>query len=39
VEALQAVRAAVSAEDADALLTIFSRARAAREQWMKTQDV
>jgi prephenate dehydrogenase len=38
VVALQAVRAAVSAEDADALLTIFSRARAAREHWLKTQD-
>ena len=39
VDALQAVRAAVSGEDAEALLKIFSRARAAREHWMKTQDV
>jgi prephenate dehydrogenase len=36
--ALQALRNAVSAEDAEALLTIFSRARAARELWMKQQD-
>ena len=36
--ALQALRSAVSAEDADALLAIFSRARAAREHWMKQQD-
>jgi prephenate dehydrogenase len=38
-EALQAVHAAISAQDAAALLKIFSRARAAREHWMKTQDV
>jgi prephenate dehydrogenase len=38
VAALQALRSAVSAEDADALLDIFSRARAARERWIKTQD-
>jgi len=37
--ALQTLRAAVSVEDAVALLEIFSRARAARENWMKTQDV
>lgn len=36
---LQNVRAAVAAGDAGALLDIFSRARAAREHWMKTQDV
>jgi len=36
--ALQALRSAVSAEDAAALLAIFSRARAAREHWMKQQD-
>jgi prephenate dehydrogenase len=36
--ALQALRNAVSAEDAEALLAIFSRARAAREYWMKQQD-
>jgi len=39
VEALQAMRAAVSAEDAETLLKLFARARAAREHWMKTQDV
>ncbi|KAB2321451.1 prephenate dehydrogenase/arogenate dehydrogenase family protein [Betaproteobacteria bacterium SCN1] len=39
VEALQAIRAAVSAEDAETLLKLFARARAAREHWMKTQDV
>jgi len=38
VAALQALRSAVSAEDADALQDIFSRARAARERWIKTQD-
>ena len=37
-QALQAVRDAVSAEDGEALLTIFSRARRAREDWMKKQD-
>lgn len=36
---LQALRSAVSADDAEALLAIFSRARAAREHWLKTQDV
>ena len=36
--ALQALRSAVSAEDAAALLAIFSRARVAREHWMKQQD-
>jgi len=36
--ALQALRSMVSADDADALLAIFSRARAAREHWMKQQD-
>jgi prephenate dehydrogenase len=36
--ALQALRNAVSAGDAEALLAIFSRARAARELWMKQQD-
>jgi prephenate dehydrogenase len=38
VAALQGLRNAVSAEDADALLAIFSRARVAREHWMKQQD-
>ncbi len=38
LQALQAVQAAVSAEDADALLAIFARARAARERWMQNQD-
>jgi prephenate dehydrogenase len=38
VAALQGLRSAVSAEDAAALLAIFSRARAAREHWMKQQD-
>jgi prephenate dehydrogenase len=38
VDALQVLRQAVAAEDAAALLEIFSRARAAREHWMKTQD-
>ena len=37
--ALQALRQTVAGEDAEALLTIFSRARAAREHWMKIQDV
>jgi len=36
---LQVLRSAVSADDAEALLAIFSRARAAREHWLKTQDV
>ena len=38
LDALQTLRQAVDAQDADALLKIFSRARAAREHWMKTQD-
>jgi len=33
VAALQGLRSAVSADDADALLDIFSRARAARNNW------
>jgi prephenate dehydrogenase len=37
--ALQAMRQAVAEEDAEALLDMFLRARAARENWMKTQDV
>ena len=36
--ALQALRQAVDAEDADALLKMFSRARDARENWIVTQD-
>lgn len=39
LDALQTLRQAVDAGDADALLKIFSRARAAREHWLKTQDV
>ena len=39
LSALQALRQSVAAGDADALLEMFSRARAARENWMKTQDV
>ena len=35
---LQALRQAVDMQDADALLKIFSRARSARENWLKTQD-
>ncbi len=38
LDALQTLRQAVSDADAAALLGIFSRARAAREHWMKTQD-
>ena len=38
VAALQALRGTVSAADAEALLAIFSRARAAREHWTKQQD-
>jgi len=38
VAALQGLRNAVSAEDADALQAIFSRARAARERWINSQD-
>jgi prephenate dehydrogenase len=33
------MREAVAGEDAEALLDMFLRARAARENWMKTQDV
>lgn len=35
--ALQTLRAAVSKDDAAALLEMFSRARTARESWLKTQ--
>ncbi|HMM47917.1 MAG TPA: prephenate dehydrogenase/arogenate dehydrogenase family protein [Thiobacillaceae bacterium] len=38
VEALQSLRGTVAQADADALLKRFSRARAARENWMKSQD-
>ena len=38
IAALQALRQAVDAEDADALLKMFSRARNARENWIVTQD-
>jgi prephenate dehydrogenase len=38
LDALRTLRQAVSAEDGAALLEIFSRARAARAHWMKTQD-
>lgn len=38
MQALQAVRAAVSTQDAEALSEIFARARAARERWTKNQD-
>ncbi len=37
--ALQTMRQTVAEEDAGALLDMFLRARAARENWMKTQDV
>jgi len=37
--ALQTLRAAVSVEDAVALLEIFSRARAARENWLANQSI
>jgi prephenate dehydrogenase len=39
VAALQSLRQAVAGEDANALLALFSRARSAREHWIKTQDV
>jgi prephenate dehydrogenase len=39
LDALQTLRQSIAGEDAVALLEIFSRARAAREHWMKTQDV
>lgn len=38
LDALQSLRQAIEAGDADALLKIFSRARAAREHWINTQD-
>jgi len=34
--ALQSLRTAISAEDAAALLAVFSRARATREHWLAT---
>ncbi|ODU01068.1 MAG: prephenate dehydrogenase [Thiobacillus sp. SCN 63-1177] len=37
--ALQTLRQTVASEDADALLKLFSRARNARENWMKKQDL
>jgi prephenate dehydrogenase len=37
--ALETLRDAVSTEDAATLLEMFTRARAAREHWLKTQDV
>lgn len=39
LDALQTLRAAVDARDGRTLHEIFSRARAARENWIKTQDV
>lgn len=39
VVALQALSTAIAAEDGAALLEIFSRARAARESWIDTQDL
>lgn len=38
LSALQTLRQAVSTKDAEALFTLFSRARAARENWIDTQD-
>jgi prephenate dehydrogenase len=38
VAVLQEIRAAVEADDGDALLRIFLRARQARENWMNKQD-
>lgn len=38
VDALRTLRAAVDARDGQALHTIFSRAREARENWLKQQD-
>ena len=38
VTALQSLRGALSAEDAEALLAIFSRAREARNHWIQTQS-
>ena len=37
--AIHTLRNTVDRNDADALLKMFSRARTARENWMKTQDV
>jgi prephenate dehydrogenase len=37
--ALQALRQSVEGNDANALLDIFARARAARERWMTQQDL
>ena len=37
--ALRSMRQAVAGQDADAMLKMFARARAARENWLKTQDV
>ena len=37
--ALQALRSAVSTEDAATLLDMFTRARTAREHWLKTRKV
>jgi prephenate dehydrogenase len=39
LSALEALGDAVADSDADVLLEIFSRARAAREQWLNNQDV
>ena len=39
LDALQTLRRSVSDGDAATLLEIFSRARSAREHWLKTQDV
>ncbi|MHB1085642.1 MAG: prephenate dehydrogenase [Thiobacillus sp.] len=36
---LQSLRQAVDGHDADALLEMFVRARAARDDWMKKQDI
>jgi prephenate dehydrogenase len=36
--ALRSLRQAVAGDDAEALLKLFSRARDARESWMKKQD-
>lgn len=38
VAALQSLRAAVSSDDAARLLEMFTRARTAREHWMKSQE-
>lgn len=38
IASLQMLKNAVSAEEAETLLTIFKRARDAREHWMNTQD-